>query len=508
MANRADQGVVLPAGHTGSSLFHAVLTEAVARFPSALSSARLPQRPEQFKRSYGRALARFEAARINAPERVEIASFLLRRTQEELRFGNADHGAPLCDYLREQAEAPRLTSQQLPGRRPFTLELPFEGRSFRGREIHGVIDKLAAQQQLTHAARDGLRWIVDHATAQGGSLDLRGERFVLLGAGAELASTRMLLAAGADVLWVDLADPASVLVQPEQLSGRLSHAEQARDLLVQPREIAAAIRAFAEGGSVHVGLFAYAPGESKEWRLAAAMNAIVGSLPPELVRSLSLLISPTTASALTPDTVRANERRYLLTPGWQRVMARTGLFERPAYHRAGDTCVSHATVSLQGLSYQAAQYMSKIVAAETFAVFGSAFHDEPRAPVTVSANVAGVTRTRSLSHPLFNAAFLGAERFGVRIFDPATTRALSGMLMLHDLLNPAAPGAAGRLAPAREKASAVLSQQIHGGIYTLPFVLEGVIRAAAVVGLSSRPSILLDKGARVSEPQLAPLPAE
>jgi hypothetical protein len=156
--------------------------------------------------------------------------------------------------------------------------------------------------------------------------------------------------------------------------------------------------------------------------------------------------------------------------------------------------VALATVSIQGLSYQAAQYISKIAAAETYAVFGTSLHEQLARPVTVSANVAGITRTRSLSHPLFEAAFAGAHHFGARIFDAATTRALSGLLTLHDLLNPAAPGAAGAgSAQAREKAARLHSQQIHGGIYGLPFAIEGVIRAAAVAGLGRNPSLLVSK---------------
>jgi hypothetical protein len=86
---------------------------------------------------------------------------------------------------------------------------------------------------------------------------------------------------------------------------------------------------------------------------------------------------------------------------------------------------------------------------------------------------------------------LGAEQFGVRIFDPATTRALNGLLMLHDLLNPQAPVALAEGDSA--KAQELLAQQIHGGVYSLPWVLEGVIRVAAVVGLANKPTLLFGK---------------
>jgi hypothetical protein len=65
--DRIAKGVVLPTGHTGSSLFHAVLAEAVAEYPQALGGARFPAAASVFKREYGAALARLEAARAASP---------------------------------------------------------------------------------------------------------------------------------------------------------------------------------------------------------------------------------------------------------------------------------------------------------------------------------------------------------------------------------------------------------------------------------------------------------
>jgi hypothetical protein len=470
--------VVLPAGHSGSSLFHSVLSYVAARFPHVFANAGLPSDPPAFKREYGTALARFEAARVRAPERVAIAREIVRLAEDAMLFGKV----PLREALFERAPTPAL--QRYSGNSDGTpIEIPFEGRVYRGRAGLEVVQQLHAAHQLSDRANEALRWIIAQER-----IDLRGQRFALLGAGAELASTELLLRAGAEILWIDVNGPSRELA-----SGNITHAPGIGNLLEQPREIAAAIRAFAANGPVHVGLFAYAPGASKEWRLGAAMNAIVGSLEPGLVRSVSLLISPTTPAVLSKETRVAAGLRKLHCPSWQRVLARSGLTVEPGWMRVEDTHVSLSTVSLQGLSYQAAQYIAKIAAAETFAVYGTD-PDRPQ-PITVSANVAGVTRTRSLSHPLFAAAFLGAPQFGVRIFDPATTRALSGLLMLHDLLNPGAPAAVAEGDAA--KADALLSQQIHGGIYGLPWALEGVIRVAAVVGLANKPTLLFGKQAPV-----------
>ena len=135
-------------------------------------------------------------------------------------------------------------------------------------------------------------------------------------------------------------------------------------------------------------------------------------------------------------------------------------------------------VALQGASYQAAQYLEKLLAAERWAA-------SPDRRFSVSANVAGISRTRSLSHPLFEAAYAGAGAFGVETFAPETTRALNGLLMLHDLLNPRAPGAPGHTDPV-----ALFSQRFHGGFHVVPSAIDPALRVAALIGLARQPSLL------------------
>jgi hypothetical protein len=491
--NQSDfQGVVLPAGHTGSSLFHQVLLAAVTRFPAELGAARLPIQAQAFKRGYQEFLPRFEAERAGSERRVEIARFVVQGTQEALCFARDGKSLPLREYLAEPLPAVALERRLLTGSAGLRPEVPFEGCVYRGREILELTDRLGREQMLTEAARNALRWIVLHAEQCGGTLDLRGQRFAILGAGAELAPTRLLLQAGADVLWIDVTEPSSLLGNPGEFAGTLSYAAAGNDLLGDPAAVGAAIRSFADGQPVHLGLFAYASGASREWRLCASMNAIVASLDPALVASVSMLVSPTTVAHVQPDTAHEAGLRARTRPFWQAALARSRVLASGGYHEKGSIRVARAAVSIQGLSYQAAQYISKLAAAETFAVFGTDLYGTTPRPVTVSANVAGITATRSLQHPLFQAAFIGAPRFGVRIFQPATTRAINGLMILHDLLNPAAAGAAQSSAgtPA-EKAAKLLSQQIHGGIYSMPYPLESAIRIAALIGIGRRPSVLL-----------------
>jgi hypothetical protein len=500
VSERVQRGIVLPAGHTGSSLFHRVLADAVEHFPAVLGPAGLPTQGSAFKRDYGLLLARFEAERAASAQRVEIARFILERTQSALLYARDGKSMPLAEHLALAVPRPTLERTALSAAPSLRAEVPLDGEIHRGREVISLAERLFAQHELTDAALAALRWIVEHIEERGGRLDLRGMRFALLGAGAELAPTRMLLSAGAEVLWIDLAEPERMLATTDGLAGGLWRAKTASDLLEAPGEIAAAISAFAADGPVHLGMFAYASGASQEWRLGAAMNAIAAAADPAQLASISLLVSPTTAANLQPESVRGADERFEQRPAWQSALHRTGLLPTPGYYEAHGVRIARSTVSIQGLSYQAAQYISKLAAAESFAVLGTGLSQETPRPITVSANVAGITRTRSLAHPLFQAAFIGAPHFGVRIFEPTTTRALSGLLLLHDLLNPAAPGAAAvRQADAKEKAERLLSQQIHGGIYSLPYVLEPAIRMAALIGMGRRPSLLFRRSAAARE---------
>jgi hypothetical protein len=500
------RGVSLPPQHTGSTLFHTVLAEAVAKFPSALRAAVLPEQVSAWKRSYGAVLARFEACRVASQERVEIARFILNRSQAALLHVRDGVSQPLSEHLSERVESPPLQSEVLGQSPQFRVAVPFEGAVHRGRAALSLLDRLLDRAELTQAAYNALRWTIELVEAQGGVLDLRDHRFVLLGAGAELAPTRALLSAGAQVLWVDVVTADRFLSAQPVEAGTLARSSEPLDLLEEPARVRAAIERFANerGGPVHLGAFAYASGASQEWRLGAAMNAIAAHTQPNTLASLSMWVSPTTVPTLQPESLRAAEAQLQSESLWKATLRRAGILARPGSHVANGVSIGLATVSIQGLSYQAAQYVSKLCAAEAFAVYGTALQNGAARPgLTVSANVAGITRTRSLSHPLFEAAFVGAPRFSVRIFEPETTRALSSLLMLHDLLNPAAPGHTSSPLQGAAKAAGVHSQQVHGGIYNLPYSLESAIRVAAVLGMGQRPSVLFAKRSRaaaVSEP--------
>jgi hypothetical protein len=454
----AGDGVLLPRGHTPSSALHSLL-RAASEPPEPLVPARLLQSAEEFRTAFPRVLPRFEAARLASPRRTEIAAALARASRGA--FFLREHGAerPLAEALSDRAEPLPLELRAPRGTTRLQPSLGLRGKHFRGRDLKHLGDRLRAQEWISAGAARALGWIADQP-----QLDLAGRRFALLGASAELAPVRMLLQGGADVLWIDLRPPPPSLLGEPAPRGRLLVPMAPADLLQRPREIAATLARCAEAGPLDLGLYAYAAGQGREWRLTAAMNAIAESLDPGSVRSISLLVSPTSPVALDAADLKAAGERRASRPAWQAMLETAGLLGSGAHARSGSATVMQAVVGMQGCSYQAAQYLDKILTAESWAAAGR----------RVSANVAGVTRTRSMQHPVFEAAFEGASAFGVETFWPETTRALSGLLMLHDLL-------------CGDSAPAPLSQRVHGGLHVLPYAVEPALRVAAALGFARRP---------------------
>ena len=365
MSQRLPDGVTLPSGVTASTLLHRLLSETAARFPS-LAAAAPPASAASFRKGFPAAVERFEAERAASADRAQAATFLVEASHRALAVASGGALTPLDEAVRAPAEPCALESRRLAGSGRLAPAIPYGGRVFRGREIAALADDLTARELLAPAARAALLWLLDHAL-EAGELDLAGRRFALLGAGAELAPTPLLLEAGAEVLWIDLAAPPERFAKDSALSGQLLVPRGGANLLAAPAAVTATLARFAEAGPIDVGLYAYAPGAGREWRLEAAMNAIVDALPAAALRSISLLVSPTTPVALGPAERAARERRGAAPPAWQRLLGAAGLLGSREPARAGDVQVPRLVVALQGASYQAAQYVEKLCAAERWA---------------------------------------------------------------------------------------------------------------------------------------------
>ena len=460
---------------SASAVLHAVLAEAVAAFPAALASAGLPTRAERFRANYRELLPRFEAARLASPERFHIARHLAAAVQRRLVWQDARGTRPLDEQLEAPGEVLPLEERTFPGLPGWRPDLVYRGARWDALRLAELGTELARRDIVTPQAADALVWMAAQLDGDG-LLHLAGRRIVVLGAGAEMAPTRFWLEAGADVLWLDRVPPPEEWLSSDRLAGRLHWPRADVDLLARPQAVLATIRAFAANGPVDLGLYAYAPGQAREMRLTGVMNAIVSALPAELVASATMLVSPTTPTGLDAQDRAAMDARRAARPAWEAALARLGLLGRgPGRVECGDAAAVRSVVAIQGASYQAAQYLGKIITAECWASHGAPQRDAP-APLRVSANTAAITRTRSLDHPVFAAAFGGAGAFGVETFTPRQSRRINGLLALHDWLRtePPIPGAV----------------RVHGGIHTLPYPLEPALMVAAGFGFVRSPRLL------------------
>lgn len=469
MTHKTPSGVHFTPGESGSSLFHAALTTALETHADVFRGVTIPKRGKPFKAGLAEAIVRFEARRAGSEQRVDIARTLVDALMVHARFGPA--GEPLEQALVEGPAEPQVLAST--GKVGWVPEVHYRGESWRGNGIRGLALRMREDHQLTTPAYRALRWVADNLLTE--PLDLRGHTFAILGAGAELAPTPYLLQAGARVLWVDRRPPDG-----PPPAGELVTYPGADDLLADPCAIYQAVAAEAARGPLHLGLFAYAPGKGRELLLTTAMNAIAARLPDESLRSVSMLVSPTTPGELSEDDKRDQVARAAAAKRWHRGLTRLRVLPQTASHRDGDAEIARSIVSLQGPTYLAAQYLAKMMLSEAWAVERS---------VRISANVAGITHTKSLEHPLFLAGFVGAPRFGVEVFEPDQTRVLTTLLMLHDALNPDAP-CADASGGAAAQGRRVASQAIHGGVRSLPWEFWGTIQSAAVLGMISKPSVL------------------
>jgi hypothetical protein len=469
--NDSATGITLVDGGSATAHLHAALLQAVSLYPDELDAAGVPQDVAAFRSSYPDVLPCFEAARASADQRVDIARAVVSAAGASFVVNPGD--VPLADAVLQPTDARPLESRRWGGTSRLHPGVPLDGTELSGSALVEAVSALVDRGSASPSVAEAISWLEEAAEPDG--VDLSSRRIAMLGAGAELAPTRLWLEGGADVLWVDVQDPPADLLERDDLSGSLHWIPGGVDLLTDPHGIRATIEEFANGESIDLGLYAYAGGRAREWRLTAAMNAIVDALPGGSVRGVAMLLSPTTCGVLTDAELAAEATRRADAPIWLRALDRMHALGRGGGHTTvGSTSANRGIVSVQGGSYQAAQYVGKMLAAEVWATGDPA--------ITVSANTAGVSLTESLGHPVFETAFAGANALGIETYSPATTAALNGLLTLHDRLDPAADG---------RSLDQLFTTRVHGGIYVAPYPIDPALRVAAGIGLIKDPRRLI-----------------
>jgi len=357
------------------------------------------------------------------------------------------------------------------------LSIPYRGRRLRGDELHDRLDDWVSGGVMEPTAAEAVRAVI----ANPGWLRLDGHTVAVLGAGAEMGPLQALLHWGARVAAVDLPDPAiwarvaetarhgaGILLLPAP-PGDTSGERAGVDLLGE----VPAVRDWLTGmsGTLVLGNYVYADGATNV-RVSTAIDALsTRLLETRPDTSLAFLATPTDVFAVPADAVEHSTRQYASRSTPTKLLSRplraasAGRLLRRNYVPGSSPGVVDSLVSQQGPNYALAKRLQRWRA--------TVARD---AGTTVSMNVAPPTRTRSVvKNRALAAAYAGAHRFGVEVFDPATSNVLMAALLVHDLHTGGGPA---HEHPWEDEAFAA----VHGGLWRTAYAPRSALGLAALLG--------------------------
>jgi len=385
--------------------------------------------------------------------------------------------------------------------------LPYHGERLRGDALARRLDAWVTAGIIEPTCADAIRAVAAHPEW----LRVPGRTVVALGAGAEIGPLPVLLGWGATVAGVDLARPAlwdrvlrtaqgsgGTLLVPvaappagqdapgERDTGIAGDAAGAggapdagrgetlpeRSGLDLTGDVPAAADWLAGlGGPLVLGNYVYAGGAANV-RVSAAVDALTVRL--QAARddlALAFLATPTDVFAVSADAVAQSVRAYAARSRGAKLAGRPlrtlsgGRLLRRAYRPGTDPGINDSLVAQQGPNYALAKRLQRWRA--SVARDGGA---------TVSLNVAPPTRTKSVvQNRVLAAAYAGAHRFGVEVFEPATTMVLMAALLVHDLNTGGGPAHAH---PWQDEAH----QAAPGGLWRIAYAPRSALGLAALLG--------------------------
>ena len=492
-----DRGVDLAAGDDGR-----VSTTSVAQ--AVVGSALAPVDPEaaaragavrEWRKDY---LGPYRDLVVVGTRSVDAADTVARTglaaLHERSRFHRAGEGVPLLEATARWAE-PAFESITIKGAagRDTGLSVPFHSKRLFGPDVRRRLDAWVADGVVERGFATSIHTLLDHPDW----LDLSDVTVVVLGAGAEMGPLRSLLRWGADVVAVDLPRPevwARVIATARSSSGRLTvpvplgarpeddtalAAVAGIDLIRQLPELHTWIS--THEGPFTLGTYPYADGAAHV-RVALAADALAQSLLA--ARSdvgLAFLATPTDVYAVPTGAVEESRRRWGargISGLAQLPLRAVGRFA-PNYPATVDTDrgpvgIADCLVLQQGPSYALAKRLQRWRATQS-----------RRDGVWTSLNIAPATRTRSVvKNRALAAAYAGAHRFGVEVFEPSTSNTLMAALLVHDLRS--ASSLARPDAEVAHPDDAWSHQAAHGGLWRSAYAPRSVLGVAAALGLVTR----------------------
>ena len=505
-------GVDFPAGPDGrrstSAVGRAVVADALRAADPAL--AQRAEREANWRAGY---LTHFRAlveAGLASPEAAAaVAAAGLDSLYRQLRAVGADGAESGLDTLLTAPARRALSLVPVSGTAaaPGTLAVPYRGTALQG----DALGRQLAAWVAAGTVEPSLATAVDEVARHPEWLRLDGRTVAVLGAGAEMGPVATLLGWGARVLAVDLPQPAiwerlltaaragaGTLLVPvagdgadegTPLAGRAG-----ADLVSDVASVADGLAA-ADGGALVLANYAYADGAGHV-RVAAAVDALTRRVQARRAdTALAFLATPTDVFAVPADAVAQADRAYgtrspasRLAGGSLHLLSGGRLLQR-AYQPGADPGINDSLVAQQGPNYALAKRLQRWRATVA-----------RRDGATVSINIAPPTRTRSvLKNRALAAAYAGAHRFGVEVFEPETSRVLMAALLVYDLHAGAGAAASRAAADAAAGASAggasagggapethpwqdEAHAAAHGGLWRMAYAPRSALTLAAALG--------------------------
>ena len=362
------------------------------------------------------------------------------------------------------------------------LSLPYRGDRLRGGALLRRLDSWVAAGVVEPSCAEAVRTVVAHPEW----LRLPEHTVAVLGAGAEIGPLPSLLRWGARLAAVDLPRPAiwervldtarrsaGTLLVPvpdgAAADGPLAARDAGADLIAEVPAVADWLSTLP--GPLVLGNYVYADGGTNV-RVCVAVDALTIRL--QAARgdlALAFLATPTDVFAVPADAVVQSTRAYASRSTGAKLLGRplrtlsAGRLLRRAYLPGVDPGVNDSLVPQQGPNYALAKRLQRWRAAVA-----------RDAGATVSLNVAPPTRTRSvLKSRALAAAYAGAHRFGVEVFEPATCNVLMAALLVHDLNTGGGPA---QPHPWQDEAHAA----VHGGLWRTAYAPRSALGLAALLG--------------------------
>jgi hypothetical protein len=486
MSGGEPAGVAFPVAADGhrstSAVGRAVVADALSQVDPA--GARAAEQETNWRTGY---LAHFrgliEAGLASKQAAVSVARDGLESLHRRMRVIGADGEEAGLDALVSAPARGGVATVTVAGTGEAERELsiPYHGERLRGSELLGRLEAWVTDGIIEPSCAEALRTVAAHPDW----LALPGRTIVVLGAGAEVGPLPVLLDWGVRAVGVDLPKRGiweRVLAEARRGAGTLLVPVAAGDADLAQRaglDLTEDIPAVADwlcglDGPLVLGNYVYADGGANVL-LSAAVDVLAMRL--QAARddvALAFLATPTDVFAVPADAVAQSARAYATrsaaakVSGWPLRALSGGRLLRPAYPPGADPGICDSLIPQQGPNYALAKRVQRwraTVARDSGAL--------------VSMNVAPPTRTRSvMKNRALAAAYVGAPRFGVAVFEPATTKALMAALLVHDLHT----GGPKQDHPWQDEAHAAA----HGGLWRGAYAPRSALVLAALMGYGPR----------------------